>query len=367
MENKSVYAALFMIVFLASTFLMAMGSIWSIRDKIEQPRFWNVIEGRWSLAFERKLDEAVPVKEQGTHFWGLINYAVFKDGKPGVLIGDDGWLFTNEEFMQYPGARKQLMTKVDFVKEVNGILNAHGVKLVIALIPAKARVYQDKLGRYKYPAYNENNYNIFRKEMKEAKIPVTDILWLMNEKKNEDYKLFLKTDTHWSLAGARMAARLVANAANEAYPGLIEKKTNYVVDFGEIFPHDGDLMRYVPLGRSAEDFGLERDSIKEVSVEAPMTAGGSATDDLFGDSEIPITLVGTSYSANTKWGFAGFLKEVFGTEVLNAADEGKGPFETMKQYLQDAAFKKTPPKLLVWEIPERFLPVKYDLELNGDK
>lgn len=369
MENNKLYAGVFMIVFLFSTFCMAVSSVWEIRGKIEQAKFWNVIQGRWTLAFERKLDEAVPVKEQGTNFWGAVNYAVFNEGKSGVLIGDDGWLFTNEEFIQYPGARKQLMTKIDFVKQVDAVMKEHGVKMVVALIPAKARVYADKLGRYTYPSYNENNYDIFRKGMKEAGIPVTDALWLMHKKLEDDsdFDIFLKTDTHWSLAGARMTARLVANLVSEAYPTLLDSKTDYIVEFGEQSKHEGDLLRYVPLGKWADKFDLEPDYIKEISLKSAEQKPADAAADMFGDTDIPVTLVGTSYSANKKWGFADFLKENLGVEVLNAADEGKGPFETMRQYLQDAAFKKTPPKLLVWEIPERYLPVKYDLTLEGEK
>jgi hypothetical protein len=32
--------------------------------------------------------------------------------------------------------------------------------------------------------------------------------------------------------------------------------------------------------------------------------------------------------------------------------------------LDDDAFKETPPKLVVWEIPERFLPVPYEASLR---
>ncbi|MBU6234412.1 MAG: hypothetical protein KGQ41_01090, partial [Alphaproteobacteria bacterium] len=321
------------------------------------------------LAFERQFDKTLPVHEKGTDFWGALNYGVFRNGKPGVVIGENGWLFTNEEFIQYPGAKKQIQTKVDFIKQVKDILEAHNIKLVVALVPAKARVYEDQLGTYKYPEYNRSNYQIFRKAMKDLGIPVTDIYWLMNEKKDEDFSLFLKTDTHWSLAGARMAARLVANTVNESYPNLLQNKSTYTVDFGELSAHDGDLLRYVPLGKWADKFDIEHDYIKKVIVEASdAQKKEESADDLFGDAAVPeVTLVGTSYSANPKWAFADFLKENLGTEVLNAADEGMGPFETMKKYLHNDAFKKTPPKLLVWEIPERFLPVKYDLDIEGVK
>ena len=56
------------------------------------------------------------------------------------------------------------------------------------------------------------------------------------------------------------------------------------------------------------------------------------------------------------------MKEALGANVLNVADEGQGPIVPMVNYLKSKAFLETPPELIVWEIPERFLPVHYQLE-----
>jgi alginate O-acetyltransferase complex protein AlgJ len=87
------------------------------------------------------------------------------------------------------------------------------------------------------------------------------------------------------------------------------------------------------------------------------SAAAHTKEALFGDEKIPVALVGTSYSANPLWNFAGFLEEALQTDVINAAEEGQGPFETMKTYLASAAFRDNPPELVVWEIPERYLVV----------
>lgn len=369
MENKGApYSGMFMLVFLMCGAFVSLLTVWENRRAIEQPLLNNVIKGYWSVSFEKLFDDKLPVHEDGTDFWGALNYAIFKNGKSGVVVGDDGWLFTDEEFMQYPGGWGQLETKIAFVREVKRRLDEQNVKLVVALIPSKARVYEDKLGRYEFPEYKRGYYQSFRKGLKDMGVPVTDILWLMQEKKDEGFDLFLKTDTHWSLAGARMGARLVANEVDKNFPGLIQNKSTYVVDFLDVKEHKGDLLRYLPLGKWAKDLGVEPDYIKEIKIDQAGTPDASQETemDLFGDADVPqVTLVGTSYSANKTWGFADFLKESLGVDILNAADEGMGPFETMKKYLQDNAFKKTPPKLLIWEIPERYIPVKYDLNLEG--
>ena len=68
-----------------------------------------------------------------------------------------------------------------------------------------------------------------------------------------------------------------------------------------------------------------------------------------------MTLVGTSYSANTNWNFEGFLKEYLETDVLNMADQGLGPLVVMDKYLENDAWKNSPPRLVIWEMPERYL------------
>ena len=56
-------------------------------------------------------------------------------------------------------------------------------------------------------------------------------------------------------------------------------------------------------------------------------AGGG----LFGTQTIPVTLVGTSYSADERWNFTGALQTALGADVLNLATEGRGPLPPMRE------------------------------------
>ena len=92
---------------------------------------------------------------------------------------------------------------------------------------------------------------------------------------------------------------------------------------------------------------------------------------LFDDEVIPVALVGTSYSALKDWQFEDMLKYALQGDVVNMADEGKGPLEPMHDFLNETDFKNTDVKLVVWEIPERFIPVdysdvKFSFETNGN-
>jgi len=55
-----------------------------------------------------------------------------------------------------------------------------------------------------------------------------------------------------------------------------------------------------------------------------------------------------------EWNFAGFLKEQLHADILNFSDPGQGPFAVMEKYLSSDDFKNTPPRLVIWEMPERY-------------
>jgi alginate O-acetyltransferase complex protein AlgJ len=61
--------------------------------------------------------------------------------------------------------------------------------------------------------------------------------------------------------------------------------------------------------------------------------------------------------------FHGQLQEQLKTEVLNVAKDGGGFMQAMSDYLNDDAFRTAPPKLVIWEVPERvFSPQLTELE-----
>ncbi|MCY1242397.1 putative alginate O-acetylase AlgJ [compost metagenome] len=84
-------------------------------------------------------------------------------------------------------------------------------------------------------------------------------------------------------------------------------------------------------------------------------------DALFANTEVPVALIGTSYSANPNWNFVGALKQALNSDVVNYAEDGHGPILPMLSYLKSDAFKNSPPQVLIWEFPERYLPVNNEI------
>lgn len=348
------FSGFFIIFFSACMLVMAFFVLGPAYNKVESPTFEAIWTGKWTPEFEKKLNETLPVETPSREFWGSAEYAAFGQGRKGVVLGLDGWLFTDEEYSCLRGAAAAMDENLAYVKTVAKSLKDKNIELVVALVPAKVRVYPEHLGTIKVPSCREDVYTDALRAIGAIEgVKALGLLDVMQNAANKD-SLFLKTDTHWTPEGARTAAIMIADAMKDyKFPEM-----SFKTSIGAESTHDGDLLRYLP-GVGDADIGRDR-LLAYATAKDAAAQGGDAAADLFGESVPPVTLVGTSYSANLKWNFPGFLQEFLKADVLNMADEGMGPFTVMQKYLASDALKNTPPAVVVWEMPERYLTVKQD-------
>ncbi|GGK35895.1 alginate O-acetyltransferase [Deinococcus malanensis] len=351
-------------VFLLVTMALGAGLTLAPREARMLPEGQNVVQGEWAQAFEKNLDANTLFRQTGVDLWGLVNYALFREGRPGVVIGEDGWLFTTEEFQYVPDEAAETQRKLSYIKEVQARLQASGAQLVVAVVPAKARIYEEYLGRYQLPSYTRNRYTTFVSALQREGVPVTDLLPALQSAKQRG-AVFLRTDTHWTPFGAEVAATAIARTAASLNPELPQTEFQ-TTDAGRT-SHAGDLLNYVPLGPLQDRIGPRPDTLVRRTTQQTRAGSGEALladdsqeSDLLGGDAIPVVLVGTSYSASENWNFSGALKQALQSDVLNVAREGKGPILPMTGYLAGQELAESPPELVVWEIPERFIPVSYD-------
>lgn len=349
--KRRLFPALFIILFMMASFVMAGSYISEAYKKTESPNWDNLMYGTWAPAFEKSLNEIIPIFEPSRSFWGSTEYKLFHEGRKGVLVGKDGWLFTDEEFSCLPHAGKNLEQNLAYIAEIKKTLEAKNVRLAIVLIPSKARVYEDRLGTNIMPECRKSLYADILNSLGNNGIQAVGLLDVFGKSEAKD-ALFLKTDTHWTTEGAKLAAATTSSSVDTS---SLTKK-NFASKEADGKTHSGDLLRYLP---GVQDETIKPDTLKAYTLEEQANAEGQ--DDaaaLFGDDVPPMTLVGTSYSANPLWNFHGFLKEAFQADILNAADEGLGPFTVMDKYINGDALNNTPPALIIWEMPERYFTTK---------
>ncbi len=321
---------------------------------LDAPEDADIVTGEWATRYQSAYEDGLLIREPSVHFWALLRYAVFREGRPGVLIGENGWLFTDEEFAHHPGAADQIAHWLEYVTAVRDRLAEQDVGLVVALVPAKARIYPDRLGRYRFPDYAVPRYDEFRSRLVERGVPVPDLAAALSAVR-PDADGFLRTDTHWTPEGALAAARALREDVVTALEASQAERRAFVREPGDTVRHEGDLLTFIPLGPFMNRFGPEPDT----TVEYTTSAREEREVGLFDEISIPITLVGTSYSAGELWDFDGAVASTVDADVLNVATEGEGPFVPMQTYLDSDTLERSPPAVVIWEIPERYLPVEY--------
>lgn len=309
----------------------------------------GLTDGSRARAFESHYDAAFPARTLGVNVWGAIEYLVFREGRPGVVVGHDDWLYTSEEFTAPPGAPARVEARLDQVAEARDALARQGTALVVALVPTKARVYPEHLPSRHPDPLHAQLYDRLLASMRAQGIAAPDLLQALQQCKAR-MRVFLRTDTHWTPEGADCAARAIGAEVSRArlrLPPVAFKTTQ-----GAEEPHAGDLVKFLALSPWFERLQPPAETIRR-SHTLPRNGGA---DDLLGDAPAPrVLLIGTSYSANPRWNFVGSLQEALRADVGSLAVEGAGPFAPMAEFLGSA--KSDPPRLVIWELPERYFPM----------
>lgn len=339
-------AAVHAVMFAGLVLLLGIGALLRARDFQPAPHP-DVLRGKLAHAFETHYDRAFPLKTLGVNLWAAIDYALFDEGRPGVVVGRDGWLYTDEEFKlddDSPVLVERHLALIDWVKRT---LAARNIALLVAVVPAKARVYPEHLERRQPPALRQGLYARALDALHAEGVATADLLQPLDAGKRRQ-PTFLRTDTHWTPWGAQLAAQAVAARVGDA----VHASGRFRTQFEGARAHRGDLFNFLPLDPW---FAWLLPAPDRLARFRTVASGGG---DLLGaDPAAEVALVGTSYSAEPQWNFAGALKQALHADVLNYARDGEGPFAPMLAYLQSADFRTSPPRLVIWEVPERYLPL----------
>ena len=349
---RVLYIALFLLV------LLALGA-WSMRSffGFSTNPDATVLNGRWTKAVETHYDDQFPIKRIGTNLWAALDYKLFNEGRPGVVLGRDHWLYSDEEFNPAVNEDQNLEGNYALVEGVRQKLKAQGIQLVMAIVPAKVRLYPEHLGDVKPASIHANLYQDFHARVAADKIIAPDLLGPLQQAKLGGKQVFLRTDTHWTPDGAEIAAKQLAKVIREKTP-LSGEPQRFVTEAEKTEPHKGDLRLFLPLDPLFENLMPPKEPLQK---RVTHLAENQGDDVLFSNSETPVALVGTSYSANPNWNFVGALKQALHSDVINYSEDGHGPILPMLSYLKSDDFKNSPPQVLIWEFPERYLPVNNEI------
>lgn len=66
------------------------------------------MSGELLRQFEDYYDKGLFLRQPSVEAWASLQYLLFREGSSGVVLGKDGWLFSNEEY-RVPGAYQQAL------------------------------------------------------------------------------------------------------------------------------------------------------------------------------------------------------------------------------------------------------------------
>lgn len=320
------------------------------------PHTWTDFrEGRATNGLEKQIEQKLPVRSELIAFANSARFFITGGGGEQVRVGTSGWLFLTEEMRFDSAGDTHLAKRVDLLGAATRKLDSMGVKLVVALVPDKARVYADKLKGSQYPEYNQKRYQDTLMAMRAHNVTVVDLLGPMTAGAAKS-DVYYRTDTHWNQVGAKIAAEAVAAAVRQL--GVVLSPTQFETQpSAEAVQRPGDLIRLMGLEHTPDALRPHADT--EVPMSTSEKSAGNSVG-LFGDAAVSVVLTGTSYSL--RGNFHGYLQQALETRVLNAAKDGGGFLQATTAYLIDESFRSTKPAVLVWEIPERFMLTAIDGE-----
>jgi alginate biosynthesis protein AlgX len=242
---------------------------------------------------------------------------------------------------------------VDQMAALSEALASGGTTLIYVTVPTKSQAMPDYLpaeaADYAFdPETARLVYQDIIGRLSAKGVLAPDLLTALSAA-TPDEPAFFQADFHWTAAGARLAARAIAEmiVAQPAYEDMARSE-----------------YRTVEVERTAAFSTMRRtlqvlctEELPRVEAVAHRTeligAADEAVADIFagGDDAVQAVLVGTSFSDSPLGNFAGFLTEFTGLDVVNYAVTGGNQFGGMTSYLTSRDFAENRPRFLIWENP----------------
>ncbi len=376
----------------------ALANLWAfgVQDNAllsRPPTLASVLDGDVTAEIGKALATS-PLPEAAARAERALSWRALGDLGPRVRHGCDDWLFLSDELMVHPGGEANARARAELVRRTADRLRGQGIALQVAVVPDKSRIQAADLCGIPRAGAMAPRVSTWVDELRAAGVAALDLSPALAALPDD---AFLRTDTHWTPAGAQAAAAAVASTlrpappANPAglparaprspfsgeplpdgpatsgasapgpgagppapQPDAFTPRQITVPHPGPVAPRPGDLVRLAGLADMPAAWQPAPDQVATTRFTVVDGAQAATADDLFGDTQLPsVALVGSSYSGVSD--FVPWLAHALQTPVASFAKDGGGFAGAISAYVASAAYRDTPPSVLIWEIPERDL------------
>lgn len=306
----------------------------------------KILSGESTRRFTRLLNQHFVLGRDFSRIEHGLLWNLTGDLGPRVRAGCGDWLFLTDELAIHRQRAESAGFRASLAAQLGKRLASRGIRLLVVVVPDKTRIEAAHLCGIRRPLSFANRIGGWLESLNSQGIRTLDLTPTLAGLHGERY---YHTDTHWNEAGANAAAQAVKERLHGL--GWVTAANGHAVALDtRLVERPGDLIRLAGLDGLPAFLrpGTELASRTEV---APVSVAG---DDLFGDESLPsIALVGTSYSRNSN--FVPLLEHHLGEPVANLAKDGGDFAGAATDYFDSPTFRDTPPKVIVWEVPERVI------------
>jgi alginate O-acetyltransferase complex protein AlgJ len=273
---------------------------------------------------------------------------------PHGMLGKNEWLFYRHEITDASDAAKTNIT-MDLIQRFNKVLAANQIAMGVVMVPLKMRIYAEYLpDEFRMNDYMASNNERMTKALRSGGVHVLDIHtgFLNSAKRTSDTPLFFRLDQNWSPTGVLSAAETIKAAIldtpdlKKALDSTPEEEFKVVVGTRKRLSKARDLIQFLPSNTTS--------FVPEQVAPVTVTRAQPPKMDALGRRIWSgIALNGSGFSHD--WtGFADALRYTLQRDVFSiGVGTDQGSWVGMESYLRSDAFQSKPPRMLIWEMPER--------------
>jgi hypothetical protein len=155
------------------------------------------------------------------------------------------------DFMQTNTLSDQQLTNLtDKMKNrVNALKEASpGTEIIYMIVPSKASIYPELVPEQYEKGTGKSRLEQVNEALKAGGATVINLLDTFNQHKNDEHKLYWKTDSHWTDYGAFVAYTELFNYISKKYPDAAPRKmTDF--DFKGDYYEGGDMIFYMAMNQ----------------------------------------------------------------------------------------------------------------------
>ncbi|MSR75269.1 MAG: hypothetical protein EXS14_07360 [Planctomycetes bacterium] len=255
----------------------------------------NVLDGTRMRLFESDLKRSSRIRSKTLSPWASLLYGLCGAMRREAVVGRDGWLYFRERLQtQTPLTDQGIEEAAAALTALARRCEALGTHLVLAPVPEKAWVHPEGL-----PSGFIADAAGYRKFVAACEARGLTVANLLDAFKADGGLTYMRTDTHWSPRGSRVAAECIADAAGVSLPSA--QRLGRVVQDGSI-DDVGDLMCLSGIREpDVQGGGLQRQMLSlggrlhSVPLEHFLFENGAPKAP---DLKHPWIMVGTSFSAS---------------------------------------------------------------------